>query len=204
MTAPANPSLIPLRPVAPPLPPSPAPRRVTAEEFAGMEDGPDFTLELVRGVIEKMPRAKRPHGRIMSKIDRLLGAFVEAGRLGEVVVGDTGFLISRDPDTVRGPDVAFVSSARLRTVADPDDWFPFGADLAVEITSPTDRPGRIEEKVADWLGAGTVLVWQVDPATRTVTVHRAGRPARTLTADEELDGGEVLPGFRVRVAELFV
>ena len=119
------------------------------------------------------------------------------------VVCETGFVLARDPDTVRGPDVAFVSQERLTGLEDPGG-FPEGApDLAIEIRSPHDRPGELRAKVADYLAAGSRQVWVVDTERRVVTVYPSLLAPHTLEEGDELDGGDVLPGFRILVKELF-
>lgn len=173
-------------------------RLMTAEEFAARPDA-GRREELVRGVIGEMPPPKPQHGRLQVRIAARLLAFVEPRRLGEVY-GETGYVLERDPDTVRGPDVSFVRAGRA---ADPSRYLEAAPDLAVEIVSEHDRPGPLGEKVREYLAAGAGVVWVVRPDDRTVTVHRPDAPAATLPADGELDGGAVLPGFRCRVADLF-
>jgi Uma2 family endonuclease len=180
-----------------------AARLLTADEFAALPDEPGAVLELVRGEVRSMPKPKPRHGRVAGKLYRRIGDHVERNGLGETYTAETGFLIARNPDTVRGPDAAFVSKARLATVADPDEWMPFAPDLVVEVTSPDDRRREIAEKIADWLAGGARLLWQVHPDTRTVEVHRPGAPVQTLRENDLLDGLDVLPGFRLRVGELF-
>lgn len=106
---------------------------------------------------------------------------------------DTGFLIGRNPDTVRAPDVAFVASDRAAAVE--SGYVPFAPDLAVEIASPGDRPGEVLEKVADWLAAGTRLVWVIDHERELAQVHRADGSVELVRRGDELRGEGVLPGF---------
>jgi Uma2 family endonuclease len=130
-----------------------------------------------------------------------LGEYVEPRKLGTILAAETGFLLSRDPDTVRAPDVAFVRAER-----EPGPirgYFPGAPDLAVEVLSPEDRPGPVAEKVAEWLAAGALEVWVVDPRERTVTVHEPHRESRVVDESERLRGGEVLPGFELEVREIF-
>ena len=114
---------------------------------------------------------------------------------------DTGFLIERDPDTVRAPDVAFVSAARTPEIG-RRGYVPFAPDLAVEILSPGDRPSEVLEKVAAWLGAGTRLVWVIDPDRGNARVHRADGSTSIVPEDGALDGEDVLPGFNCPLAEV--
>ena len=133
----------------------------------------------------------------------MLMNFVQSRRLGVVYAGDTGFVLARSPDTVRGPDVAFVTRERFEAVGRTARHFPGAPDLAVEVLSPGDRPDAVQAKVADYLAAGTQIVWIVDPASEQVTVFHTLLAPRTLTSDQELDGEDVLPGFRITVAEFF-
>src|SRR2546426_12423284 len=177
------------------------PQPVTAEElFRLSHDG--VRRELVRGEVREMTPAGGQHGSTTGALHVILGHFVRKRKLGRVFAAETGFIIERNPDTVRAPDCAFVSAERLPGPV-PKKYLPFPPDLAVETTSPNDRPGKIAEKVAAWLQAGARLVWVLDPDERTLTVHRLGRPPRTLKTGEFLEGEEVVPGFQVAVAELW-
>jgi Uma2 family endonuclease len=123
---------------------------------------------------------------------------VTDSNLGTILAG-TGFVLSRDPDTVRAPDVVF-----LRADREIGDGFIDGApELAVELVSPGDRPGYLREKVAEWLEAGAEAVWVVDPRAGTVTVPEGARGPRVLEETDTLDGGLVLPGFALDLRELF-
>lgn len=174
---------------------------ITVEELARMPDTGKF-VELVKGSIIKMSPTGRMHGRIVSKIDRYLGMFVEQHRLGETYGAETGFILRRDPDTLRAPDVAFVGTERL--AQQHAEGFLEGApDLAVEVISPSETRRAVEEKVLDYLHAGTQLIWLVQPETQTVTIYRSLDNIRILTAADTLDGGDLLPGFTLPVAELF-
>ncbi|MEW4570071.1 Uma2 family endonuclease [Tautonia sp. JC769] len=177
-------------------------RPMTSDELLRFDD-PSVRVELDRGGLIAMPLPGGRHGRIGSKILRRVGNFVEDHRLGETYTAETGFLLQRDPDTVRGADVAFVSRARLEPLGDPEGHLPLAPDLVVEIVSPSDRPGRIASKLTEWLDVGARMVWWVYPDRREVVEHRPGLAPRAITAAEDLDGGDVLPGFRVRLADLF-
>ena len=153
--------------------------------------------ELLRGELAMMNPTGGRHGRLAMRIGHALADFVDRHRLGDVLAAETGFLLAREPDTVRAPDVAFVRRGR-----EIGEGFIDGPpDLAVEVLSPGDRPGYVSEKVAEWLEAGTQAVWVVDPRKRTVTVHVAGREPRVL--EDILTGGRVLPGFELSLARLF-
>ena len=107
---------------------------------------------------------------------------------------ESGFKLASHPDTVRGPDVAFISQSRLPD-PEPVGYPAFPPDLVVEILSPTDRPGEMLGKVADWLSAGTRLVWIMDPERRLARVYRADGAEAIVTAEQELQGEDVVPGF---------
>jgi Uma2 family endonuclease len=155
--------------------------------------------ELVRGELLMMLPTGGRHAQVVMRIARVLAEFVERHGLGEMLTGEPGFVLARDPDTVRAPDVAFVRRGR-----EIGDSFVEGApQLAVEVLSPGDRSGYVREKVAEWLEAGAEAVWVVDPKARTVAVHAAGGDTALLSQDDELSGGPVLPGFALPLAELF-
>ena len=173
----------------------------TAEELLRLHE-PGNRHELVRGELHRMSPAGWWHGAVASRVDRLLGTFVDERSLGVVFGAETGFLLERDPDTVRAPDVAFVAAARVpREVS--AGFFPGPPDLAVEVVSPGDSFTSVHEKALSWIEHGTRVVWVVDPNARRVTVYRGRHDVWPLAADDELVGGDVLPGFAIRVRELF-
>jgi len=176
---------------------------LTAEEFMELPDPIDGSKqELVKGVIVTMPPPMAPHGYSSTKVTVAVGSFVEQHKLGVVVSNDTGVIVERGPDTVRGPDVAFYSFARQPTL--PEGYFEIGPDLAVEVLSPSNTLRKIEAKIREYLSAGTRLVWIVSPMDRTVTVYRTD-PLRgvLIHSGTMLDGEDVLPGFSYPVASLF-
>jgi Uma2 family endonuclease len=116
---------------------------------------------------------------------------------------DIGFTLARDPDTVLCPDVAFVASERLAALVIGQPFPELAPDLAVEVLSPGDRRAAVQAKVGEYLAAGVRAVWVLDPATRTVGVHPPGSVEQLLAADDVLDGGNVVPGFRCPVEALF-
>jgi Uma2 family endonuclease len=131
-----------------------------------------------------------------------LGEHVERLGLGTVLV-EAGYVLRRAPDTVRGPDVSFVSLDPLAPDRIPEHFIPGAPDLAVEILSPSSRWSEVEEKIADYFAGGARLVWVVDPGERRVIVRYPDRPPGIIAADGILDGNEVVPGFALAVAELF-
>lgn len=156
---------------------------------------PDKRVELVRGqLIVREPPGYR-HGMVTARLTTALMNHVVPRDLGEVVSGDAGFTLSRGPDTVRGPDVAFIERTRVPRPA-PAAYAELAPDLAVEILSPSDRSGETLAKVADWLNAGTRLVWVIDPSRRQARVYRQDGNLSTVEGEGTLDGEDVLPGFR--------
>jgi Uma2 family endonuclease len=173
---------------------------MTAQELAELPD--DGTRhELVEGVLRTMTPAGGEHGRTGARLLVRMGAFVERERLGELFTAETGFLLRRDPDTVRAPDVAFV-----RTECAPQARVPgfpaLAPDLVAEVVSPSDRAVEVAGKALAWLDAGVRLVWVVDPQNRTVTVHRPGGTT-VLRGTDQLSGEDVLPGFALPLEELW-
>lgn len=172
---------------------------------ADLERLPDdgFRYELVDGEVRKMTPASNEHGKIAALVTASLVQHVLVNRLGSVYAAETGFRLASDPDTVRAPDAAFVSQARLDAVGSVVGYWPGAPDLAVEVVSPGDRSGEVAEKMAAWLAAGTQMVVVVEPPQRTVVVHRADGVTRTLREGDVLEGGAVVPGWKVPVAALF-
>ena len=178
-------------------------QQVTADElFAKPKDG--FRYELVKGELRKMSPAGSEHGAIIVNITVLLGQHVKSNQLGVCLGAETGFKIASDPDTVRAPDVAFVSRERVPESGIPKKFWPGAPDLAVEVLSPGDTVEEVEDKVEDWLSAGARAVWIVSPRRRGVTAYRSMTDVTRLSEADELDGGDVVPGFRCKVAEFFV
>ncbi len=159
--------------------------------------------ELVAGELRKMTPAGWRHGTVAGHLHALLGPHVIAEGLGQVLGADPGFLLARDPDTVRAPDIAFIRKERLEGDLPEEAFWPGSPDLAVEVVSPGDTTGEVDEKVGSWLEGGARMVWLVNPKWRSVTVYRSATDIRTLTENDELDGGDVVPGFRCRVGEIF-
>jgi Uma2 family endonuclease len=178
-----------------------ATKPITAEEFlAWPDDG--LRHELIRGEVVSMSLPGERHGEVALEIAWLIKNHVKRHNLGKVYP-ETGFLIERNPDTVRGPDVAFVRAEQLAKITDSQKHVPFAPDLAVEVMSPNDRPDKVEEKAETWLAAGSREVWAVDPDARTVTIYRPSARPVLLAQIESIDGGTVLPGFTCLVSQFF-
>ena len=182
-------------------------RLITADELLVMphrdERGNDFRLELVRGEVRRMSPTGITHGVFCTELAIEIGGFVKANDLGIVCGAETGFIVEREPDSVLGADVAFISHERLAKIENPDKFGPFAPDLAVEVMSPSNTTREMEEKVALYFGAGARAVWVFDPKKRTAAVYASPAEARVLDERDTLDGGEVLPGFRLELSKLF-
>ena len=163
----------------------------------------DGRYELIDGALVEMPPSGDRASTTAVRLVIRLGNHVEARNLGRVYGADGGFVLFPDRQLVRVPDVAFVRSDRLPPEATRDGFPRLAPDLAVEVVSPGDGAAEVLDKVEMYLKAGVRLVWVVEPRARTVAIHTPDRSVRLLTAGDELDGGEVLPDFRVAVAEPF-
>jgi Uma2 family endonuclease len=174
----------------------------TAGQLARIPDD-GFRYELVAGELMKMSPSGWKHGTVAGIVFARLVAHVEAAGLGRLFAAETGFLLARDPDTVRAPDVALVLREHLPKTPPEEAFWPGPPDLAVEVVSPGDRTGEIDEKVKGWLEAGSLSVWVVNPIWRTVTIFHSAADIRMMNEGDELSDEKVLPGFRCRVSELF-
>ena len=184
-------------------------RPVATEELLHMPDD-GFRYELVRGELRKMPPAGNEHGYIAGEVFGELRSHVKANGLGRVYAAETGFEIHSNPDTVRAPDVAFVSRERLEEVGPVEGYWPGAPDLAVEVVSPNDRHSGVIGKALEWLDAGCRMVLVVDPKQHTVTVYRARvhpHPRRRRRARRRRRNPRLLPtrnrNLRVRKAGAF-
>ena len=176
---------------------------VTADELLALPTGMGKRYELLAGELRVMSPSGWRHGQVVGNLHSILGPFIRSRRLGQSFGAETGFLLTRSPDTVRAPDFAYISNARLPS-QDPDEAFwPGAPDLAVEVLSPGDRTGEVDEKIAAWLTAGCAAVWVIDPNLETVTVYRSRTDVRVLAAGEVLEDVSVVPGFSCPVDELF-
>jgi Uma2 family endonuclease len=185
----------------PPAEPPPIPERYlyTVEQLAA--NPPPGQWELVRGKLVEVPRGMPQHGRLVMSMAALLHAHVQMQRSGRLYLADTGFVLERKPDTLRGPDVAFVPNGRL-----PEDetvWMNGGPDVIVEVVSPSQRRGEMLEKIQQFLDAGTLVAVTVWPEQQSVMVHRPDVEPVELSGDDVVRLDPVLPGFRCTVNEIF-
>jgi len=171
---------------------------ITAEQLP--EIARDQRVELVDGELVEMTPVGFTHGYLVPRLVMLLGPAAESAKAG-VIVTEVGFVLSRNPDTVRAPDVAFISAERLGS-EEQEGFFEGAPDLAIEVLSPGDRASEVQAKIREYLNAGSRLVLVVDPRTRTFTAHHPGGDAHVY-GDNEAITLDLLPGFVFRPAELF-
>ncbi len=182
---------------------------MTAEQLLEY-DTRGLRTELVRGRLVVREPAGYQHGSIAARVLVCIATYLERDRvaraavhpLGEVLAAETGFTLQRQPDTVRASDVAFVTWERIPSAS--TGFAELAPDLAVEVLSPGDRPGEVLAKVADWLTAGSALVWVIDPARRLARVYRADGSEAIVDASSALEGDDTLSGFCMPMASLFV
>ncbi|HYT71896.1 MAG TPA: Uma2 family endonuclease [Gemmatimonadales bacterium] len=166
---------------------------MTADELLQVRI-PDKHVELVRGVLVVREPPGYTHGRVTVNLAVRLAAQIDTAGSGQVLVVETGFKVARNPDTVRGPDLAVLRRDQV-PVPEPRGFLDLAPELVVEVLSPGDRPGEVLARVADWLSAGTRLVWVIDPGRRLCRVYRQDGSETLLTGDDALDGEDVVPGF---------
>lgn len=180
--------------------------KMTADEFYDFvhaAENRNRSFELVRGEVIEVSRPRRPHGFICGNASRLLGNYTFRKKKGYITTNDTGIILDRDPDTVRGADIAYYEDARAYEEL-PEKWGETAPRLIVEVLSPNDTAQYVLDKIGDYFRSGVEIVWVIDPDSRRVNVYSKDKGVRTLTEKEILTGGDVLPGFRCKVADLFV
>lgn len=170
-------------------------------ERARRELDPDLRYEIDRGELLVREPTGFWHGGVAAEIVGVLVRFIKEHDLGVVTV-EAGFWLERSPDTLRAPDIAFTSHERRRRVADIEKYAEVAPDLAVEIVSPSDRPGYLRQKVARLLALGTRSVWVIDPRERTLRQHLADGSVRAYADPGQAIEDPALPGFRSTLAEL--
>ena len=175
---------------------------MTAEELLRLPRE-QFRYELINGELTKTSPTGHEHGRITIRLTVPLAPHVKANRLGEVYAAETGFRLTSSPDTVRAPDIAFICQQRVDRVGATKGYWPGAPDLAVEVLSRDDRAPLVTSKVSEWLTAGARRVWVVSPKLHTITVYRSLPDVTVLSEKETLEGADLLPDFRLAVAEVF-
>ena len=178
------------------------PKPLTAEDLLRL-DSKGVKGELIRGRLCETMSVGGEHGEVVLKLGFLMGSVVIPGRLGRLAGSDAGVILERDPDTVREPDIAFISAARMPLAERVTGYYEIVPDLVVEIASPSDSRRAVNDKARMWRSYGVPLVWTVFANPRSVEVHRADGSTITLYEDDILDGGEILPGFSVLVRDIF-
>ncbi len=178
-------------------------RLFTVQDLERMDSDEAERYEVYAGILREVEPAGARHGEVGVQIIIPLGTWVLGRGLGRVYTELTHFVFQRDPDIVLMPDVSFVRTDRLPPEDKREGVMHLAPDLTVEILSPSNRPGEMAEKVELYLRSGVRLVWVVQPRQRTVTIHVPGREPWTLHEFDTLDGGEVLPGFRMSIADIF-
>ena len=173
---------------------------ITGKELAAMGD--IEPCELIEGRVVPMSPTGDEHGKIEANIGAELLVFVRSRKLGQVRVGEVGIYTRRNPDTVRAADVLFVSNERYAQQTSPG-YLEVAPDLVVEILSPNDRWTEVTQKLREYFAIGVRLVWVADPQTRSVHAYRALTNVRAFTEKDDLPGDDVLPGFSVKVTQLF-
>ena len=175
---------------------------LTADDLLRL-DSEGVRGELIRGVLYETMPAGMEHGEIVMNLGILLGGFIKPRSLGRLTGSDAGIWLERDPDTVREPDIAYISAARLPLGVRVRGYAEVVPDLVVEIASPSDGQNEVSDKARMWLRYGVYLVWVVQPDTYTVDVYEPGQAVVTLDEHGTLDGLDVLPGFTCAVRDIF-
>ena len=184
-------------------PMQPSTHAVTADELLNIPDD-GFLYELASGELIRMPPPFVAHGVVAMRIGAALADWADRERRGLVLAAETGVHLTRNPDTVRAPDAAFIRRERIPAAGLPHGYWPGAPDLAVEVLSPDDSRAEVGKKVREYLSNGARLVWVIDPVSRCVTAHRPGSSSPQVIAEAEmLEGEAVLPGLRFPVARLF-
>ena len=179
-----------------------ATKLLTADDLLRL-DSQGIRDELIRGVLHETTSSGLEHGEVAAKLTILLGIFIMPRELGTLATSDVGVWLEHDPDTVREPDIAYFSAARLLPGVRITGYAEVGPDLVVEIVSASDTRRAVRDKARMWLRYGVSLVWAVQPDTRTVDVYEPDQAVVSLTERDMLDGSEVLPGFTCPISDIF-
>jgi Uma2 family endonuclease len=176
---------------------------LTAEEYATLPESFDGPTELVRGILITMPPTRPRHGEICARVSYLLQCYLEDRDIGRVVTNDAGIITERNPDSVRGADIAYYSYGRVHKGPLPDGLLEVTPEIVFEVLSPTDRWSDVQVKVAEYLNAGVQSVCVVDDDTRSVHVFHVDQPMRVYKTAEEFSLPDILEGFAIKVTRFF-
>lgn len=175
---------------------------MTADELLALPRG-QFRYELINGKLKTDSLSGHLHGSVTIRLAAPLAEHVKKNRLGQVYAAGTGFKLTAKPDTVRAADVAFIRKPSVDEIEDTTGYWPAAPNLAVEVLDFDDTVFEVEEKVAEWLDAGSEQVWVLSPKLQTVVIYRSRIEVSVLTKKDSLVGGMLVPGFQMRVAEIF-
>lgn len=178
------------------------PKLTTADELWAIGDD-ECRYDLIEGELYRMSPASPKHGKFAARVARHLDGFVDERELGEVYGAESGFRLARDPDTVLGPDAAFVRSEKIPPEDQQDGFWEVVPDLVVEVISPSDTVRYVVDKVAAYLDAGVEVVLTIDPKRLTLSIHTQDGVTRTLRENDVLELPDILPGFSLPVSEIF-
>ncbi len=176
---------------------------LTAEEYATLPESFDGPTELVKGVLIIMPPSRPRHGEICARVSYILQRYLEDHDIGRVVSNDAGVITERDPDSVRGPDIAYYSYHLMPKGPLPDGLLSVAPEIAFEVRSPSDGWSKLHVKISEFLEAGVQAVCVVDDDTKCVHVFHADKPAQLLRAEDEFALPRILGDFRVKIARFF-
>lgn len=171
-------------------------------EFVHRPENQERDFELIRGEVVEVSRPRTPHGIVCARLTLLVGRYADSRGLGYVTSNDAGVVLGDDPESVVGPDVAYFTDVNKFEDLHPK-WGDIPPVLAVEVSSPNDRPGRTNVKIREYLTNGVKIVWQVDYEERNVTVYRPKQDMEVISESGELTGGDDLPGLSIKVADIF-
>jgi Uma2 family endonuclease len=174
---------------------------MTAEELMQLPDD-GFRYELINGELKKMPPPGPPHGRIAFRLSSALGPFISEHELGEGFT-EIGFKLTSNPDTVLAPDLAFLTNECFAKGRDREGYWLGAPDLAVEVLSPSDRPGKVKQRISRWFSLGAKQLWIVDPKHSTVSVYRSESDVTTFSGSDYLEAQDLFPGFRISLDKIF-
>jgi Uma2 family endonuclease len=179
-------------------------RLLTGDDLLELQAQTGKNYHLINGKLREIMPAGLEHGIIAGIIFAEIHSFVRAKQLGYVLAAETGFYLSRNPDTVRAADAAYISKQRLGEGGHKITGFSnVVPDLVVEVRSPNDRDGEVDEKIREYQAAGVPMIWVIHPQKKEADVYQQGKPKQTLSETDALDGGDVLVGFSLPLAEIF-